>query len=125
MSELDDQTDRRTKHRKVACPACGYTRYSEPNKLCTACHRLRLLMEPVGDWVEHALCAQTDPEVWFPTHRGGTNKAASVAQKICDQCPVKQECKEYANRAREEWGVWGGETEIERRKALRNQGDAA
>lgn len=40
--------------------------------------------------------------------------AVKVAKKLCAQCPIRQECLEYAVEAKEEWGIWGGLTARER-----------
>jgi WhiB family redox-sensing transcriptional regulator len=63
-----------------------------------------------------AACATTDPELFFPDSRS----PASEAKEICAGCPVRPECLEYALAAAEEFGVWGGLTEKERRKLLRS-----
>lgn len=98
---------------------CGVLRYGSPEQLCHACTRLaKALTEPLGEWVEEALCAQTDPEAFFPQHRGGTDKTAEVAKAVCAMCPVRRECHDYAMESKELWGVWGGVSEIERRKSL-------
>jgi WhiB family redox-sensing transcriptional regulator len=39
----------------------------------------------------------------------------SLAKRICAECPVRQECLEYALRVREPFGIWGGLNETERR----------
>lgn len=67
------------------------------------------------DWQENALCAQTDPEAFFP-EKGGTTKPA---KKICEHCDVKAECLDYAIRHDERFGIWGGLSERERRKLKR------
>jgi WhiB family redox-sensing transcriptional regulator len=66
------------------------------------------------DWTELALCAQVDPDAWFPP------KGGNVAQPkaVCRQCPVRAECLEYALEHGERFGVWGGLTERERRPLL-------
>jgi WhiB family redox-sensing transcriptional regulator len=64
-----------------------------------------------GDWQERALCAQTDPEAFFP-ERGGSTKDAKA---ICMACEVRSECLEYALTHRERFGIWGGLSERERR----------
>lgn len=56
------------------------------------------------EWVAKAVCASTDPELFF-VEFGGGNKAA---ERICSTCPVKAECLEYALDNNEEYGVWGG-----------------
>lgn len=67
------------------------------------------------EWDEQALCAQTDPEVFFPEKGGGTREA----KRICRRCPVRTECLRDALDRDERFGVWGGLTERERRKLKR------
>lgn len=67
------------------------------------------------DWQHRALCAQTDPESFFPD-KGGTTQPA---KKICLTCPVRQQCLDYALDHDERWGVWGGYSERERRRLKR------
>ena len=66
-------------------------------------------------WQDHALCAQVDPELWFP-EKGGSTKDAKA---VCRECPVRAECLEYALASQQEWGVWGGTNEHERQAILR------
>ena len=61
-------------------------------------------------WQEDALCAQTDPEAFFPEKGGSTRDA----KKICSQCNVRSECLEYALKNDERFGIWGGLTSRER-----------
>ncbi|GAA4481105.1 hypothetical protein GCM10023190_26800 [Enteractinococcus fodinae] len=63
-------------------------------------------------WQADALCAQTDPEAFFPEKGGSTRDA----KKVCGSCPVKQECLEYALSNDERFGIWGGMSERERRR---------
>lgn len=75
----------------------------------------------VGEWVDDALCAQVDPEVWFPD-RGQPNRDA---KQICRSCAVRAECLEYAlSRDEDEPGVWGGLSERERRRMRRERSTA-
>ena len=67
------------------------------------------------DWTDLALCAQADPEAWFP-EKGGTTKPA---KQICRTCEVRTECLEYALVNDIRFGVWGGFSERERRKMKR------
>jgi WhiB family redox-sensing transcriptional regulator len=69
------------------------------------------------DWQESAVCAQTDPEVFFPEKGGSTREA----KKICITCPVRQECLEDALVKDEGFGIRGGLSVRERRK-LKRQG---
>lgn len=63
-------------------------------------------------WQSDALCAQTDPEAFFPEKGGSTRDA----KKICASCEVRAECLEYALQNDERFGIWGGLSERERRK---------
>jgi WhiB family redox-sensing transcriptional regulator len=66
-------------------------------------------------WQERALCAQTDPEAFFPEKGGSTREA----KKVCTGCDVRAECLEYALEHDERFGIWGGLSERERRKLKR------
>jgi len=66
-------------------------------------------------WQERALCAQTDPEAFFPEKGGSTREA----KKVCVTCEVRVECLEYALANDERFGIWGGLSERERRKLKR------
>lgn len=68
-------------------------------------------------WQTQALCAQTDPEAFFPEKGGSTRDA----KKVCGSCAVRAECLEYALKNDERFGIWGGMSERERRR-LRKQG---
>lgn len=69
---------------------------------------------PMG-WQERALCAQTDPEAFFPEKGGSTREA----KRVCTGCDVRSECLEYALANDERFGIWGGLSERERRKLKR------
>lgn len=68
--------------------------------------------DSVLSWQERALCAQTDPEAFFPEKGGSTREA----KKVCLSCDVRSECLEYALSKDERFGIWGGLSERERRK---------
>ena len=68
-------------------------------------------------WQEQALCAQTDPELWFPEKGSSTTDA----KRICSRCPVEGECLDAALNGPygpERFGVWGNRSERERRRLL-------
>jgi WhiB family redox-sensing transcriptional regulator len=73
------------------------------------------LMEGDEQWQERALCAQTDPEAFFPEKGGSTREA----KRICLGCEVRGECLEYALAHDERFGIWGGLSERERRRLKR------
>ncbi|QIK62987.1 WhiB family transcriptional regulator [Leucobacter viscericola] len=66
-------------------------------------------------WQTDALCAQTDPEAFFPEKGGSTRDA----KRICEGCEVRSECLEYALENDERFGIWGGLSERERRRLRR------
>jgi WhiB family redox-sensing transcriptional regulator len=66
-------------------------------------------------WQERALCAETDPEAFFPEKGGSTREA----KKICTGCEVRADCLEYALGNDERFGIWGGLSERERRRLRR------
>lgn len=74
---------------------------------------LDLVFAAVGDadWMEDALCAQTDPESFYPEKGGSTRDA----KKTCEQCLVRAECLDWALTNDERFGIWGGLSERERR----------
>ncbi len=72
--------------------------------------------EPAG-WQEKALCAQTDPEAFFPEKGGSTREP----KRGCTSCEVRAECLEYALENDERFGIWGGLSERERRRMTRSQ----
>jgi WhiB family redox-sensing transcriptional regulator len=63
-------------------------------------------------WQRRALCAQTDPEAFFPEKGGSTREA----KMVCGSCEVRAECLAYALENDERFGIWGGCSERERRK---------
>lgn len=66
-------------------------------------------------WVADALCAQTDPELFFP-EKGGSSDAA---KRVCAACDVTEECLTYALRTGQDDGIWGGLSRMERRELSR------
>lgn len=76
--------------------------------------RPRLTLPVPPEWVADALCAQTDPEAFFPD-KGGTTKPA---KRVCADCPVTEQCLAYALATGQRFGVWGGLSERERRRLL-------
>jgi len=67
---------------------------------------------------EGALCAETDPELFFPLK--GKFLDAQSAIRICNKCELKQKCLEFALKDPELKGIWGGTSEPNRVK-MRNR----
>lgn len=85
------------------------------------------MMEPLlatdAEWREEAACLAYPAVVFFglddtesPVERRAREEKA---KRICHTCPVLQPCLEYALATREQYGIWGGMTEIERKAILR------
>jgi WhiB family redox-sensing transcriptional regulator len=68
-------------------------------------------------WRQHAACRGLEPEVFYPVSEEQIDEAKSV----CRECPVREPCLEYALVNRERDGVWGGATERERRRMIRQR----
>lgn len=61
-----------------------------------------------------ALCAETDPNLFFPEKGDWTS--AHQAQATCAHCEIRAQCGQRALDTGEHYGIWGGETERQRRK---------
>jgi WhiB family redox-sensing transcriptional regulator len=72
-------------------------------------------------WRQHAACRGVDPDIFYPV----TDEEADAAKAICEQCAVREMCLEYALVNRERDGVWGGATERERRRIIRQRRKSA
>lgn len=72
------------------------------------------------DWQALALCAQTDPELFYPDQGGSGRDAKRLCngdpERGTEPCPVRAECLAQALEDGERFGVFGGLTERERRK---------
>ncbi len=66
-------------------------------------------------WMLEAKCLDADPEAFFPEKGGSTREA----KRICATCPVREECLDFALTEDERFGIWGGLSERERRRAKR------
>ena len=71
-------------------------------------------------WRNEAVCRDTDPELFFPV--GTTGQALlqiDKAKEVCDECPVKVKCLDFALETNQDSGIWGGTSEEERRDIRR------
>jgi WhiB family redox-sensing transcriptional regulator len=68
-------------------------------------------------WRQHAACQGLDPEIFYPP----SDEEAGPAKAVCAQCSVAATCLDYALGSRERDGVWGGATEKERRRIIRQR----
>ena len=68
------------------------------------------------DWRFDAVCRDLDPELFFPIGvTGAAVEQIDIAKEYCQTCACKQDCLEFAITTNQEYGVWGGTTEDERR----------
>lgn len=71
-------------------------------------------------WREDAACQDIDPQLFFPVGTGPDAMAqTAVAKDVCAECPVAQECLIFAVTTNQEYGIWGGLDEEERREVRR------
>jgi WhiB family redox-sensing transcriptional regulator len=77
------------------------------------------------EWRAFALCADVDPEIFFPAgDPPSPYDARNVrALDICADCPVIAECREWALDSGLEHGIAGGLTAPERRILLGRRAD--
>ena len=71
------------------------------------------------NWRSIGLCRGSDTLVFYPP--SDEDSLAEEAKTICGMCAVRQPCLEFALATREKHGVWGGLTERERRRMLRQR----
>ena len=78
------------------------------------------------NWRMQATCRQADPELFFPEYAAGPE--IDQAKQICDGCPVRARCLDWALSNGASAGIWGGRTEAERHAmsttAVTDQGPA-
>jgi WhiB family redox-sensing transcriptional regulator len=72
-------------------------------------------------WRQKGACRGLDPAIFYPT----SEEDAGEAKTICAICPVRELCLEFALVNREHDGVWGGATERERRRMIRQRRKSA
>lgn len=68
-------------------------------------------------WEKSAACKGLDPHIFYPP----SEEDAASAKAVCDVCAVRIPCLEHALSRREKDGVWGGATEKERRRIVRQR----
>ncbi|MCW2718936.1 WhiB family transcriptional regulator [Pseudonocardia sp.] len=77
-----------------------------------------MIREPAGrDWRTRALCADADPEIFYPVDVTSTAPAVELAKRVCARCPVQAACLLDAMAGEDpahRWGVIGGTTPDER-----------
>jgi WhiB family transcriptional regulator, redox-sensing transcriptional regulator len=68
-------------------------------------------------WMSRAGCKDVNPELFFPL---GSSDAPdwqiARAKRVCASCPVRVHCLAYSVETGQKYGIWGGLTELERRR---------
>lgn len=76
----------------------------------------------VPDWYQDAACQNADPDIFIPSK----GEPAAPAIAVCETCPVRVECLDYAisfeSKSAVYVGIWGGHTPKERRRLARMAG---
>ncbi|MER5598622.1 WhiB family transcriptional regulator [Streptomyces sp. NPDC002265] len=68
------------------------------------------------DWRHDAVCRDEDPDLFFPVGDTGlTLLQSEEAKAVCCRCPVIEQCLRWALKTGQDFGVWGGLSERERR----------
>lgn len=68
-------------------------------------------------------CQNTDPDLWFSTDESRTKYI--LARNLCNRCPVRRQCLEYALANEEQFGMFGGTTPRDRQKLLKARNSPA
>jgi WhiB family redox-sensing transcriptional regulator len=71
-------------------------------------------------WRTGAACLGADSALFFPGDDADDEQVAR-AKAICAACAVRTCCLQHALEHREHHGIWGGATEAERRRILRQR----
>jgi len=69
------------------------------------------------EWRKFGACRGLDAGIFYPDD----DADAEIAKAVCDECGVRAACLEHALASREKAGIWGGATERERRRIIRQR----
>lgn len=116
LDELGSEYERDAKTISQRLNQAGYSATTGLPQLRTSTFKTALhqLIDLVPEWTIDALCAQTDPEAFYPDKGGSTREAKA----ICASCPVQAECLDHALANGERYGIWGGVSERQRRRLI-------
>lgn len=72
------------------------------------------------EWRRQAACRLMPAEMFFPVGTSGMAvEDLAAAKAVCAHCEVRGACLDYAVETRQEFGIWGGTDEEERRSLVR------
>lgn len=78
-------------------------------------------MDEIDAWMVQGLCYGASSVDFFPS----TGVGVDAARRVCMQCPVREQCLDYALNNQIDHGVWGGASERERHRILRRRKQVA
>lgn len=70
------------------------------------------------DWHEDAECAKPENAEYANNFFANKPSQQNSAKKLCDMCPVRKDCAQWALNNKQIWGVWGGLDYKELRRTL-------
>lgn len=114
--ELDVKHTRSLVLKRSPCPDCRIERRNRNQRVRP--YGLPIIMP--GEWVNDARCTTTGAEAWWPDTKTDPYRTGT-ALEICESCPVKAQCLQWALDNREVDGIWGGTTADERAQMLRER----
>lgn len=80
-------------------------------------------------WQQQAACRGIGTDAFFPERNKESGRIRQgqylEAKRICDQCPVRAECLDFALRENLRGGMYGGLTPRQRRELFRTPAQAA
>jgi WhiB family transcriptional regulator, redox-sensing transcriptional regulator len=68
-------------------------------------------------WWDLGACRGLDAAIFYPDDEA----EAQAAKSVCATCSVQSTCLDHALTSREKAGVWGGATERDRRRIIRQR----
>ena len=108
----------------LAARRCGlYARSVGSKTAFRDMNREQKVLPMSATWRKRAACRGIDVEIFYPATEDEAD--AAEAKAVCAECPVRQACLEHALANREREGVWGGATERERRRIIRQRRKSA
>ena len=70
-------------------------------------------------WMAQGACVGAPSELFFPNDTDWW--IIDRAKRLCATCPIIDQCADHALTHREPYGVWGGLSEKDRRRILRQR----
>lgn len=71
-------------------------------------------------WMDQGACKGMDPEVFHPEEEDPNYELlVTVAKDVCEDCPVIEDCLDWAMTRKEKFGIWGKKTALERHRIRR------